>query len=115
MQTWEVVGAEIFVINNKNILCIVENYSKFPVVNKISSLSANGLACAVKMTFSEFGLPRKNVSNARMNFKAENFKEFCRKLNIQQSITSSYHYQSSGQYKQTICCSVDPSGAFYHK
>ena len=38
------------------------------------------------MTFAEFGLAIKFVSDARMNFTSETFKEFCRKLNIQQSL-----------------------------
>ena len=31
MQTMEVVGADVFMVNNNNLLFIVDYYSKFPV------------------------------------------------------------------------------------
>ena len=31
---WEVVGVDIFMINNEQLLCIVNYYSKFLVINK---------------------------------------------------------------------------------
>ena len=69
----------------------------FPVVKRTVSLSANGLVYAGKMTFAEFGLPQKIISNVGTNFTSETFREFCRKLNIQQSTMSSYHHQNNSQ------------------
>ena len=33
-KPWEVVAADIYMVNNKNLLCIVHYYSKFPVVKR---------------------------------------------------------------------------------
>ena len=44
----------------------------------------------------------KIISDAGTNFTLETVTEFCRKLNIQQSITSLYHHQSSGQVEACI-------------
>ena len=33
-KPWEVVGDDIFMINNKNLLCFADYYSKFPVVER---------------------------------------------------------------------------------
>ena len=33
-KQWEVVGTCIFMINNKDLLCIVDDYSRFPIVKK---------------------------------------------------------------------------------
>ena len=54
-------------INYKNLLCIVYYYSKFPVVKKVTGLSADNLVHAAKMTFTEFVLPRKIISDVGMN------------------------------------------------
>ena len=97
-----VVVVDVFMIYKKNILCIVDYYSKFPVVKEMVSLSVHDLVQAAKMTFAEFGLPRKIVSNARMNLTSETFKEFCRKLNFQQSITSFPHHLSNDQIEACI-------------
>ena len=42
-KSWQVVGADIFMINNKNLICIVDYYIKFPLVKKIVSQSVQDL------------------------------------------------------------------------
>ena len=36
----EVVGGDVFVINNKTLLCVVDYHSKFPIVKKVKNLLA---------------------------------------------------------------------------
>ena len=55
---WEVVGGDIFMINATYLLCIVDYYSKFPVIEKVESLSAKDLIQAAKVVFAEFGSPK---------------------------------------------------------
>ena len=61
-----------------------------------------GYKMSVKMTFTEFRLLRRIVSNARMKFTSETFKQFCRRLNIQQFMSSLYHHQSNRQVEACI-------------
>ena len=42
-RPWEVVGADVFMVIDNNLLCIVDNHSKFPIVNKVKSLSVYDL------------------------------------------------------------------------
>ena len=58
------IGADMFMINNKNLLYIVDYFSKFPVVRKMESMLAKDLIQAVKVVFTQFGLLRKLVSDA---------------------------------------------------
>ena len=48
-----------------------------------------------KLVLAEYGIP-KIVSDAGTKM-SEMLKEFCKMMNIQWSITSSYHNQSNGQ------------------
>ena len=82
--------------------CIVDYYSKFPVVKKVASLSADDLVHTSKMTFAVFGLPRKIISDVVTNFTSESFRGFYRKLNIQQSKTSYYQHHSNGQVEACV-------------
>ena len=80
-------------------------------MEKVGSLSADDLVQIAKLIFAEYGLP-KTVSEPGKNFTSEIFKEFCRKMNIQRSITSSYHHQSTGQVEaclQSIKCIIKKS------
>ena len=56
-----------FIIINKTLLCIVDYYSKFPIIKKADSLAVDGLVKAVKIAFVEFGLPMKIISDAGVN------------------------------------------------
>ena len=58
---WEVLGANIFTIKSNTSLCIVEYYSRFSVVKKTNSLSADSQMRPVKISFAEFGLPQNSV------------------------------------------------------
>ena len=97
---WETLGADIFSINNETLLCIVDYHNKFPVVKTADRLSPYDLIRATRVMFAEFG--QKIVSDAGMNFMLDHFKKFCRQLNIDWTIISSYHHQSNGQVKVCI-------------
>ena len=58
---------------------------------------ADYLIRAAKFVLTEPGHPKKIVSDASMNFTSENSKQYCRQLNIEQAITSSYHHWSNEQ------------------
>ena len=45
---------------------------------------------------------RKIVSDAGMNFISDQFEQFCKQLNIDQTIISSYHHKSNGQVEACI-------------
>ena len=82
---WEVVGAAIFFVKNKTLLCIVDYYSKFPTVETAVSLTADNLVKAAKFVIIEFELSKKIISDAGTNFTSEMFWQFCRQMNIEQA------------------------------
>ena len=57
-KLWEVVSADIFMIYNKSLLCIVDYYRKFLVIEKVGILPAGDLIQAAKVVFAEFGFPK---------------------------------------------------------
>ena len=59
---WEVVGADVFMVNNETLLFIVDYYSKFPVVKKVESMLVEDLTWVTKVIFAKFSLPEKFVS-----------------------------------------------------
>ena len=59
----------MFTLNNKNYLCIVDYQSKFPTVKKAKDMSADSLILPCKVIVSEFGLPKKIMSDVGGNFQ----------------------------------------------
>ena len=54
----ESAGTDMFTINNKNYLCILDYLSQFPVVKQVEGFSADNLTKPLsKVNFSVYGLP----------------------------------------------------------
>ena len=98
-KQWEIVGAVMFTLHNKKYLCMVDYHSKFPVIKKAEDLPADSLIMTCKSFFSEYRSPKKIMSHAGDNFISDKFKTFCRNLNTEQAVLSSYHHQSNGQVR----------------
>ena len=62
---WEVVSADIFMGNNKTLVCNIDNCTSS---QKVAGFSANDLVWRIKLIFAECGLPEKIISDARTNF-----------------------------------------------
>ena len=73
-KSWEVIGVDMFTLNNKDYLCIVDYHSKFPIVKKAEDMLANSLILACIVIFSEYGLPKKTLSAVGVNFISDKFK-----------------------------------------
>ena len=101
-KPWGVVSADTFSINNHMLFYIVDYYSKLPIKKKADGLSADNLIRAATIVFTKFGLPKKIIPNAGINFILDEFKQFCRQMSIDQAITSLYHHQSSRQVEVCI-------------
>ena len=57
-KPWEVIGADMFTLNSKNYLCIVDYLSKFPIVKRAEDMSAESLIIAWKLIISEYALQK---------------------------------------------------------
>ena len=102
VRPWDITGADMFTLNNKHYLCIVDYHSKFPIIKKAEDISAESLILTCKPIFAEYGIPKKIMSDVGSNFISDKFKTICENLNIEQDFLSSYHHQSNGQVEASI-------------
>ena len=74
MRPWDVTGPDVFQLNNKIYICIVDYHGKFPMVKRMDGLSADNIITAVKIIFVEYGIPHRIMSDAGSSFISEKFK-----------------------------------------
>ena len=93
VRPWDVIGADMFTLNNKHYLCVVDYHSKFPIITK----TEHSLILTCKIIFAEYRIPKKIMSDSGGNFISDKFKTFSKSLTIEQAFLSSYYHQSNGQ------------------
>ena len=99
LRPWEVLGVDVFHLNNKNYLCVIDYHSKFPVIKRMEGLSTESLIAAIKVISAKYGILHRLMSDAGTNFISEKFKRFCSRLNIEQAVSSAHHHQNNGRPK----------------
>ena len=65
---WDRIGFDMFTLNNKHYLCIIDFLSKFPIIKKAGDLSANSLILTCKVIFAEYRVPKKRRLDSGGNF-----------------------------------------------
>ena len=76
-KPWEVVGTDMFTLNNKHYLGIIYYHSNFSIIKKAEDLSADSLILMCKVIFVEYGLPKEIMSDSSGNFVSDKFQTFC--------------------------------------
>ena len=83
-------------------LIVVDTYSKWPEVIRMSSSSTRETIKVLLSLFSRHGLPDKLVSDNGPQFTSEEFKEFMTNCGILHIKTAPYHPQTNGKAEHFV-------------
>ena len=99
---WSKVATDIFHYESQPYLLVVNYTSRFPIVRKVKSMSAQHIAEHFKSIFSEYGWPDTLVSDNGPCYVAETFVNLMKEYAVNH-ITSSLHYpQSNGLVEKFV-------------
>lgn len=90
---------------NFQFLIIVDAYSKWPEVFKVSSTTSDNTMRLLRLTFARYGIPCTLVSDNASTFTSDAFKQFLKNNNIVHKTIAPYHPATNGQverYVQTL-------------
>ena len=89
------VGSDLFQIGKNHYIVMVDRYSGFPFVEKLSKLSTQAITKILTTWFNTFGWPERIRTDNGPQFRSE-FGEFCKEHNILHENSSPYYPQSNG-------------------
>ena len=92
-RPWATVAADIFYYNGRDYQLVVDYFSKYPEVARLSSKNSEAVILAMKGMFACHGIPERLIAH-NMPFNSANFKVFVSKWEIE-VVTSSPHYPKS--------------------
>ena len=69
MAPWVKLGTDLFTIDGKDFLIISDNYSRYPIIKKLTSMTAASIVSATKEALSLLGVLREIISDNGPQFQ----------------------------------------------
>ena len=83
---------DIFTCKDYSFLLVIDVTSRFPVIRILPNETTKSVLNALKGIYSDFGLPRRVLSDNGPCFKSREFIEFHAKLNVSVEKSSAYNH-----------------------
>ncbi|UYV62783.1 K02A2.6-like [Cordylochernes scorpioides] len=94
---WQTVSLDIFYIQKKPHLLVVDRYSGYPEVFTLDPPTASNVKNKLRETFARFGIPETMMSDNGPPFRSEIMTDFCIRWGIHQKMT--YRHPHSYVYR----------------
>lgn len=99
---WYKVGMDFFYFNGCNFVEVIDYYSKYIEVQKVTDLKATSVIPAIKSIFARHGIPNLVVSDGGPPFNSYQFKEFASDWKFQHIKVSAKYPKSNGMAERGI-------------
>ena len=99
---WQRIGADLFEVNNKHFLVIVDMYSRFIEISYLTTTTATNVIAKIKNSFARFGKVQELFTDNGPQFACAEFAKFAKDYEFKH-VTSSPHYpQSNGSAESAV-------------
>ena len=99
---WQVVASDIFELQGKHYLVIVDTYSDYIELCSLTRLTAENLIECMKQVFSTHGVPMILISDNGPNYASRQFTEFAAEWKFQHVTSSPHHHKSNGKAESAV-------------
>ena len=99
---WQKVGADLFELKGIKYLLLVDYFSRYIEVVKLSATTSGTIISVLKAIFSRYGIPERLISDNGPQFASREMKIFSVSYGFEH-VTSSPHYpQGNGQAERAV-------------
>ena len=99
---WMKLASDIFTLDNRHYLVVVDYYSRWLEVMPLSSQTSQSVIDRLKTVFSKFGLPTSMVTDNGPCYSSQLFKDFMRNHEISHVTTSPYFPSANGAAERAV-------------
>lgn len=99
---WERVGVDLFEIQGKHYVILVDYFSRFPEVISLSQTTSQAVIAVMKSCFARFGVPSRVVSDNGPQFVSEAFRDFSKAYGFSHDTSSPHYPQANGEVEQMV-------------
>ena len=101
-RPWEKVATDLFALNGKDYLIVVDYYSQFLELRKLTTTSSNAVIVQLKEIFARHGTPCEVVSDNGPQYASHEFKMFAKEWDFVHTTSSPYYPQSNGRAENAV-------------
>ena len=99
---WQVVETDLFELNKDNYVLMVDYFSRFPEVVKLTSTTSANVISALKSVFSRHGIPEIVRSDNGPQYASAEFSTFASSYGFQHVTSSPRYPQSNGLAERCV-------------
>ncbi|XP_061127410.1 uncharacterized protein K02A2.6-like [Syngnathus typhle] len=101
-RPWQKVGADLFTLNNSNYVLLVDYYSRFVEIAKLTPTRSEDVIVHLKSIFSRHGIPEFFYSDNGPQFSSQQFKDFAAAYGFRHVTSSPRFAQSNGEAERHV-------------
>lgn len=101
-RPWMRVAADLFQYQDSHYLLLVDYYSRYPEVYRLSSLQSVKVIEGLKQAFSRYGIPDELISDNGPQFTSTEFHHFMNLYGCNHITSSPRHPQGNGLVERTV-------------
>lgn len=99
---WQLVGTDLIELDKCQYLLVVDYFSRYPEVVKLSSTTSSQVIAALKMIFARHGIPETVHSDNGPQYSSQEFSVFASSYGFNHVTSSPKCPQSSGQVERMV-------------
>ena len=101
-RPWQILGTDLFELDGQNYLILVDYYSKFFEVSKISGTGSELVINVLKQNFARHGIPEKLMSDNGPCYASQLFTEFAKAYQFDHVTSSPRYPRSNGMSERAV-------------
>ena len=99
---WQKIGTDLFEWDKTTYLLIIDYYSRWIEIAKLTGLSANSVINHTKSIFARYGIPETVISDNGPQFSSEAYAQFAREYGFKHTTSSPNHPQGNGEAERGV-------------
>jgi hypothetical protein len=101
-RPWVKVGADLFKLNNKDYLVMIDYYSRWIELKMCQSTTSMAIINKFKQVFATHGIPEELVTDNGPQFASREFANFAEEYGFRHHTTSPYFPQANGEAERAV-------------
>ena len=101
-RPWEKLASDLFEFKGKTYIIVVDYFSRYIEILKLSTTSSASIITALKTIFSRQGIPDVLVTDNGPQYASQEFRKFSTSYNFNHQTSSPFHPQGNGEAERAV-------------